>query len=91
MSNKKIEPIEPLGDRILLDIKQAKLGAIDASSLKTGVEWAHVIAVGPEVTIVQPGDLVFVKAWSVDVIQYEGKDYHFTAESLKGICARLNK
>lgn len=89
--------IEPFGDNIFLTIEQAKLGSLDTSSMKTGVEWGIVEALGPEVTYkdryengdgaLQLGDKVFVKAWGVDTILYEGKEYFFTSEARKAIVA----
>jgi len=80
--------LKPVGDKILLKIEQANLGGLDTSSMKTGVEWGVIVAVGPEVSDqYSVGDKVFVKAWGVDSILFEGEDYHFTSESLKAICA----
>lgn len=80
----------PTGDQILLEIEKAKLGNINTDSMKTGQEWATVKAVGPDVKgLYKAGDKVFVKAWAVDSILYEGKDYYFTSEERKGIVAVL--
>ncbi len=82
--------IEPLGDQIMLKVEQAKLGVLDTSSMKTGVEWGTVLAVGPgvvSITSVKVGDKVFCKAWAIDTILYEGEDYYFTSEARKGIVA----
>lgn len=81
--------IFPIGDQIFLEIEKANLGSLDTSSVKIGMEWAVINALGKEVqnkelTI---GSRVFVKGWAVDVILYEGKDYHFTSEERKGIVA----
>lgn len=81
----------PIGDQIFLDIEKAKLGAIDTSAMKTGMEWATIKEVGLDVKNpqIKKGEKVFVKAWSVDIILYEGKDYYFTSEERKGIVAIL--
>lgn len=80
--------IRPLGDQIMLKIEQAALGALDTSSMKTGVEWGVVEALGPEVQgDYKVGDKVFCKAWAVDSVLYEGNDYYFTSEARKGIVA----
>jgi len=80
--------IKPLGDQIMLKIEQASLGALDTSSMKTGVEWGVIEALGPDVQgDYKVGDKVFCKAWSVDSIFYENKDYYFTSEARKGLCA----
>lgn len=83
--------IKPLGDQIMLKIEQANLGALDTSSMKTGVEWGVIQALGPDVQgDYAIGDKVFVKAWAVDSVLYDNKDYHFTSESRKGICAKVS-
>jgi len=81
--------INPIGDQIYLEIDKANLGALDTSSVKTGMEWATIKAIGPEVKNkeLKVGAKVFVKGWSYDIILYEGKDYIFTSEARKGICA----
>lgn len=82
--------IHPLNDQIYLEIEKAKLGALQTDSIKTGMEWAIVEALGPDVKgPLKVGDKVFVKAWSVDVISYEGEDYYFTSEERKGIVAKI--
>jgi co-chaperonin GroES (HSP10) len=80
--------IYPLGDKILLKLESAKIGNMATDSMKTGVEWGEVLACGPDVSpLIKPGDKIFVKAWSIDTIDYEGKHYVFTSEKLKGVCA----
>lgn len=83
--------ILPIGDNIFIEIEQANMGNLDTSSVKTGMEWAVIKALGKDVQNkdLKIGDKVFVKAWSVDVILYDGKDYYFTSEARKGICAIL--
>lgn len=80
---------QPLGDFIFIEIEQAKLGGLDTSSMKTGVEWGIVKAMGPDVQnkALKVGDKVFCKAWAVDMILYENKEYYFTSEARKGIVA----
>ena len=81
--------IQPVNDILFLDIEPASLGGLDTSSIKTGMEWATIKAVGPNVQnkFLTVGDKIFVKGWSVDVIEYEGKPYYFTSEVRNGICA----
>lgn len=72
----------------MLTIEQANLGALDTSSMKTGVEWGIVSGLGPDVQgDYKIGDKIFVKAWGVDSILYENEDYYFTSEARKAICA----
>lgn len=81
--------IQPCNDEIFLTIEEAKLGQLDSSSVKTGMEWAVISEIGPEVKSkdLKIGSKIFVKAWSLDIIEYEGKSYVFTSESRKGIKA----
>lgn len=83
--------IYPVGDEIFLVSEEAKLGNLDASSVKTGQEWGIITAVGPDVKNkdLKVGTKIFVKAWSLDVILYEGENYVFTTESRHGIKAIL--
>lgn len=81
--------IQPLNDEIFITMEEAKLGALDSSSMKTGQEWAVITAVGPDVQNkdLKVGTKIFVKGWSMDVIRYDSKDYIFVSESRKGIKA----
>lgn len=89
--------IQPVGDVIFLSIEKANLGALDTSSVKTGMEWAIIKALGPDCNAesirtgtkgtLKIGDKVFVKAWGVDVIEFEGESYYFTSEARNAICA----
>lgn len=81
--------IYPILDQIHLEIDKANLGSLETSSVKTGMEWATIKALGSEVKSkeLKVGAKVFVKAWSIDVIQYEGQEYYFTSEERKGIVA----
>lgn len=81
--------IQPTGDEIFLQMEEAKLGALDSSSMKTGQEWGIITAIGPEVQNkdLKVGTKIFVKGWAMDVIRYDNKDYIFVSESRKGIKA----
>ena len=83
--------IKPVGDQIFLKVEEAKLGGLDTGSMKTGMEWGVIEAIGPEVKDPQlkVGTKVFCKAWAQDVILYEGKNYIFTSEARRGICAAI--
>ena len=81
--------ILPVGDQIFLNVEEAKLGSLNTDSVKTGMEWATISAVGSGVKNkeLKVGAKVFCKAWSQDVILYEGKNYIFTSEARNGIVA----
>lgn len=88
---KKEFKVIPVGDEIFFTMEEAKLGNLDSSSMKTGMEWGLIDSVGPDVKNkdLKPGTRIFVKGWSTDVILYEGKNYIFTSESRHGIKAIL--
>lgn len=82
----------PTGDRIYLGMATVetvggKTISLDTSSKKTVKEVATVEGIGPDVKTVQVGDKVMVKAWAVDSITYEKKEYFFVLERSGGICA----
>lgn len=79
--------IEPLDGIVYLNIEEAKAGVLDTSSRQSAVEYAEVIAV-PEHDCcddvkkcshwkIHKGDHIFVKAWGIDIIQYQDKKYYF--------------
>lgn len=70
-------------------MEDAKVGALNTDSIKTGQEWGVIKALGPEVKNpdLKIGTKIFVKGWSMDTILHEGKTYVFTTESRKGIKA----
>ncbi len=88
MSNQKSN-ITPFGDNIFLKVEQASLGGLDTSAIKTGVEWGIIEALGPDVPSrgLKVGMKVFCKAWAIDTVLYENKEYYFTSEARKGIVA----
>lgn len=86
--------VKPIGKVIYLKLDTVeqvggKNVSLDTSSKKTTREFAEVLAVGPLVTQVKTGDKVFIKAWAIDVIRHEDKDYFFTNEDANGLCAVL--
>lgn len=91
--------IIPLGNNVQLEIEEASAGMLDTSSRESAVEYAKVVAIGTHVnrTIINPDahtsewikvdDHVFVKAWAIDIINYEGKKYYFCNLDTNGILA----
>jgi co-chaperonin GroES (HSP10) len=79
--------IKPLGDIIQLKIEEVKAGVLDTSSRESAVEYAEVIEVGENVVNIVKGDKVFVKAWGVDIVNYEDKKYHFVNVNTNAILA----
>ena len=80
--------IIPLKNQVHLKIDEAKAGILDTSSRMSAVEYAEVLALGPDVTIdIKVGDHVFVKAWATDIITHEDKRYYFISTETNGILA----
>ena len=78
--------IEPLPGIVQLKIDQAKIGVLDTSSRNTAVEFAEIAAKGDGVNM-EIGDKVFVKAWGVDIVEYNGEKYYFVNVENKSILA----
>lgn len=80
--------VHPVGNKIYLKMDTVeKVGDLDVSSKKTTREFAEVLAVGPDVKTVKRGDKILVKAWAVDCITHDKKEYFFVSENTEGICA----
>ncbi len=87
--------IKPLANKIMLDIKEVKIGAIQSDSIE---EHGTIIAVGrnvkhyyadedknkPDFPI---GATLYFKAWAVDVITEGDKKYYFISADSDAICA----
>lgn len=85
--------ITPLYDYIQLDIQEAKLGGLKTDSIKTGMQWGTIVALGPDVANkeLKVKDLVFIAAWADEPILYESITYHFISEERGGIIAHVKK
>lgn len=85
--------IIPIGNLIQLEIEEAKAGDLLTSSRESAVEYAKVVGIGEmalisgRATNFKLGDYVFVKAWAIDIITYEGKKYYFVNLETNGILA----
>ena len=79
--------IQPIANKIMLEIEEPKAGALETSSLNVAKEKGKVIGVGELVTSVKKGDTVFFKSWAVDIITDEGQRHYFIDEESKGLCA----
>lgn len=84
--------ITPVGNKIYLKMDTVKkVGDLVTENKKTIHEFAEVLAVGPEVTIVKKGDHIFLKSWAVDIINHEKEEYFFISQNSDGICALVHK
>jgi len=79
--------IQPLKGIIYLKIEEGKAGILDTSSRASAVEYATVLDIGEGVESVKKGDRVFVKAWAIDIVNYEDERYYFCAQETNGILA----
>lgn len=80
--------ITPAPGHIQLKIEEAIAGVLDTSSRPNVVEYAEVIAIGEGVGI-KVGQHVFVKAWAIDIVDYQDKKYYFVDLSCNGIKATV--
>lgn len=78
--------MKPINNKLQLDIKEVKIGAIQSDSIE---EHGTIIAVGDEVpTDYFPiGSTLYFKAWAVDVISKDGEKYYFISADSDAICA----
>lgn len=79
--------VEPVGDKVYLQLEEVRIGALHSGGAAPIHEWGTVIAVGPQVKSVKPGNIVFFKAWGVDIITRDGEKHYFISEKSDAICA----
>ena len=82
--------IFPLGNIIQLEITEATAGDLITSSRESAVEYAKVVAISekvPDDVDIDVGDYVFVKAWAIDIINYQDKKYYFCNLDTAGVLA----
>ena len=83
--------IKPLGKKILLEVKEEKMGAIQSESIQ---EKGVIIAIGPDVLKTMGikdklellGETLYFKAWACDIITDDGKKYYFIAADSEALC-----
>lgn len=78
--------MKPLGNKIQLDIKEVKIGAIQSDSIE---EHGTILAIGGEVEVPKfpVGATLYFKAWAVDVITEQGEKYYFISADSDAIVA----
>lgn len=78
--------MKPLKNKLMLDIKEIKIGMIQSDSIE---EHGTIIAVGPDVDseVFKIGATLYFKAWQVDVITKDGEKYYFLSADGDSICA----
>ena len=79
--------IQPLNNIIYIKIDEPKAGVLNTSSRPSAIEYAEVLDVGEGVSNIKKGDNIFVKAWAIDIINYQEKKYHFVNLETNGILA----
>ena len=79
--------MKPLGNKIQLDIKEVKIGAIQSDSI---TEKGTIVALGAQCdsnNAIKVGRTLYFKAWGVDVITEGDKKYYFINADSEAICA----
>jgi chaperonin GroES len=81
-------PIKPLGERLLLQVQavedmQTDSGIFLPATGRTPQDTykSEVIAIGPEVELVGPGDLVLITAYAGDLVEYDMEEYRIIDQS----------
>lgn len=81
--------MRPFGKRIQVKPEQAA-GVIQTAEANL-VEKAKVLAVGPEVENVKPGDTLLFTSFGVDSVDIAGERHYFLLESDKFILAHVDE
>lgn len=88
--------MKPLGNKIQLDIKEVKIGAIQSDSIE---EHGTIVALGDKVWMTSVGDYdqttieeligktLYFKAWACDIISVDDKKYYFISADSDAILA----
>lgn len=95
--------IQPVGKKIQIEVDSPTAGGLDLSSKETIVEVGTIIALGEELAglgrtkringvLVETekfkvGDRIFLKAWAIDIINYNKDKFYFIDADSLGICA----
>lgn len=79
--------IKPVGKKLKLQIEEIKVGAIQTETI---AERAVILDVGPDVAqdleLPWTGDVIYFKAWAVDVITHKGEKHYFIDADSTAIC-----
>jgi co-chaperonin GroES (HSP10) len=81
--------IKPASGQIYLKIDTPKIGVLQ-STKDSAIEYAEVIEVADDIDTFKKGDKVFVKAWAIDTVTYEGKKYNFVNIESNGVLATVS-
>lgn len=78
--------MRPLGTKIMLDIAEEKLGAIQTEAIR---ERGTIITAGDKVNPITfpTGATLYFKAWAVDIIDDGEKKWYFIDSTSDAICA----
>lgn len=86
--------IEPLGNRILIEVEEPKAGALNID-IPVAQEQGKVIAIGKnwdhKKEPLKKGDIIHFKSWGADIIQVEGKKYIYVNQDTKAVCALVRQ
>lgn len=83
--------IQPINNKIQIEIEKPTAGGLDLSSKPGAVECGTVIATAKDLTEINKGDKILVKAWSIDIINYNDKTFYFVDADSEGICAVIRE
>lgn len=79
-----------LENKLQVEIKKPKVGALDMSNKETAEESGTIISIGEDVKRFKVGQKILFKAWCLDVISFEGNNYYFLDSDSRGICGMVS-
>lgn len=82
--------IEPLGKIIFIEPVQTGSSTFMVEGDNSLTSQVKVVAVGPEVTWVKPGDMIVANYWGTDEIELDGTKYYFVKESDDYVLAKVS-
>ncbi len=80
--------ITPHRDKIWMELITMNAGGLDVSGYNLVSEKGRIVAIGEGVVGFDIEDIVYVKAWGIDHVQIDGKDYYVVDISSKAILGK---
>ncbi len=79
--------IKPIGNQILIEPIEAK--NVLVSQQKSLCEYGKVIAVGPDVKAISPGETIGFTVWGLNHLEVDGKKYYFVQEDDRFLLGKI--
>lgn len=88
---KKIK-IQPLGEKLLLDIPDSAAGNLVIQQGAQIQEQGTILAIGPDVDAslgLKVGDVIQFKAWAIDIITIDKQKLYYLDSNVAGLCGKV--